>query len=70
VLSMSYATRSRPSATACSSWSGVPGSEQVTTGRKPLSIVKVGHLTHLIDDLLDVTRIARNKIRLQCERST
>jgi two-component system CheB/CheR fusion protein len=44
----------------------VPGSEQA---RRAQAIIdrQVGHLTHLIDDLLDVTRIARNKIRLQCE---
>ena len=44
----------------------VPGGEQA---RRAQAIIdrQVGHLTHLVDDLLDVTRIAKNKIRLQCE---
>jgi two-component system CheB/CheR fusion protein len=44
----------------------VPGGEQA---RRAQAIIdrQVGHLTRLIDDLLDVTRIARDKIRLQCE---
>jgi PAS domain S-box-containing protein len=29
---------------------------------------QVGHLTHIVDDLLEVTRIARGKIRLQLSR--
>jgi two-component system CheB/CheR fusion protein len=44
-----------------------PGSEQ---GRRSLEIIErqVQQLTRLVDDLLDVTRIARGKIRLQRER--
>ena len=44
-----------------------PGSEQ---GRRSLAIIErqVQQLTRLVDDLLDVTRIARGKIRLQRER--
>ena len=44
----------------------VPGGEQA---RRAQAIIdrQVGHLTRLIDNILDVTRIARNKIRLQCE---
>jgi two-component system CheB/CheR fusion protein len=44
----------------------VPGGEQA---RRAQAIIdrQVGHLTHLVDDLLDATRITRNKIRLQCE---
>jgi PAS domain S-box-containing protein len=44
----------------------VPGGDQA---RRAQTIIdrQVEHLTHLIDDLLDVTRIAKNKIRLQCE---
>jgi PAS domain S-box-containing protein len=42
----------------------VPGSEQA---RRALTVVgrQVGQLTRLIDDLLDLTRISRNKIRLE-----
>jgi signal transduction histidine kinase/ActR/RegA family two-component response regulator len=44
----------------------VPGGEQA---RRAQAIIdrQVGHLARLVDDLLDVTRIAKNKIRLQCE---
>ncbi len=44
-----------------------PGGEQA---RRMLAIIErqVSHLTRLVDDLLDVTRIARGKIRLQRER--
>ncbi|HVZ34602.1 MAG TPA: ATP-binding protein [Polyangiaceae bacterium] len=37
--------------------------------RASLAIIErqVGHLTRLIDDLLDVTRIARGKVELRCE---
>jgi two-component system CheB/CheR fusion protein len=44
----------------------VPGGDQA---RRAQAIIdrQVGHLTRLVDDLLDVTRIAKNKIRLQCE---
>ena len=43
-----------------------PGGEQA---RRAQAIIdrQVGHLTRLVDDLLDVTRIARNKIQLQRE---
>ena len=43
-----------------------PGGDQA---RRAQAIIdrQVGHLAHLVDDLLDVTRVARNKIRLQCE---
>jgi signal transduction histidine kinase/response regulator RpfG family c-di-GMP phosphodiesterase len=44
-----------------------PGGEQA---RRAQSVIdrQVGHLTRLVDDLLDVTRISRGKIRLQRER--
>lgn len=44
-----------------------PGDE---TARRAQSVIdrQVTHLTRLVDDLLDVTRIARGKIQLQCER--
>lgn len=37
--------------------------------RKAQAVIdrQVTHLTHIVDDLLDVTRIAQGKIRLQCE---
>lgn len=43
-----------------------PGGDQA---RRAQAIIdrQVTHLVRLVDDLLDVTRIARNKIRLQCE---
>lgn len=43
-----------------------PGGEDA---RKALAIVhrQVDHLVHIVDDLLDVTRIARNKVHLQRE---
>ena len=43
-----------------------PGGEQA---RRAQAVIdrQVGHLTRLVDDLLDVTRIARNKIQLQRE---
>jgi PAS domain S-box-containing protein len=45
----------------------VPGSEQA---RRALTVLtrQVAHLTRLVDDLLDVTRITRGKIRLQPAR--
>ncbi|MHB8875113.1 MAG: hybrid sensor histidine kinase/response regulator, partial [Myxococcaceae bacterium] len=44
-----------------------PGSDQA---RRALAIIErqVGHLTRLIDDLLDVTRISRGKVQLQRSR--
>jgi len=44
----------------------VPGGDQA---RRAQAVIdrQVGHLARLVDDLLDVTRIARNKIRLRCE---
>jgi two-component system CheB/CheR fusion protein len=44
-----------------------PGGEQ---SRRAHSVIdrQVGHLAHLVDDLLDVTRITRGKIRLQPTR--
>jgi two-component system CheB/CheR fusion protein len=41
-----------------------PGSEQATRAKAVLDR-QVGHLARLVDDLLDVTRISRAKIRLQ-----
>jgi two-component system CheB/CheR fusion protein len=44
-----------------------PGSEQA---RRAQVIIdrQVNHMTHLIDDLLDITRITRGKVKLQRER--
>ena len=42
----------------------VPGSEQARRAQMVIDR-QVGHLSHLVDDLLDVTRISRNKIRLE-----
>jgi signal transduction histidine kinase/ActR/RegA family two-component response regulator len=44
-----------------------PGSEQA---RRAKSVIdrQVGHLTRLVEDLLDVTRISRGKIQIQRER--
>jgi PAS domain S-box-containing protein len=41
-----------------------PGGDQA---RRAQTVIdrQVGHLSHLVDDLLDVTRISRNKIRLE-----
>jgi PAS domain S-box-containing protein len=43
-----------------------PGGEQ---SKRALAVIdrQAGQLTRLVDDLLDVTRITRNKIQLQCE---
>ena len=43
---------------------GAPGSEQA---RKALAVIgrQVAHLSRLVDDLLDVTRIARGKLQMQ-----
>jgi PAS domain S-box-containing protein len=43
------------------------GSEQARRAREVIER-QVDQLTHLVDDLLDVTRIARGKVRLQRER--
>jgi PAS domain S-box-containing protein len=44
-----------------------PGSEQA---RRALAVIgrQTGQLSRLVDDLLDVTRVSRNKIRLQRDR--
>ncbi|MGC4120347.1 MAG: ATP-binding protein [Myxococcales bacterium] len=44
-----------------------PGSEQA---RRALQVIErqAGHLTRLVDDLLDVTRVSRGKIKLQLAR--
>jgi PAS domain S-box-containing protein len=44
-----------------------PGSPQAERARQMIER-QVGHLTRLVDDLLDVTRITRGKIRLERER--
>ncbi len=44
-----------------------PGSEQVARATAIMDR-QVSHLARLVDDLLDVTRISRGKIRLQCTR--
>jgi two-component system CheB/CheR fusion protein len=44
-----------------------PGGEQARWARAIIGR-QVDHLTHLINDLLDVTRITRGKVRLQRER--
>ena len=44
-----------------------PGSEQARRAQKIIDR-QVGHLTRLVDDLLDVTRISRGKVQLQRER--
>ncbi|MBI5500707.1 MAG: GAF domain-containing protein [Deltaproteobacteria bacterium] len=44
-----------------------PGGDQARRAREVIAR-QVRHLTHLIDDLLDVTRITRNKIQLQRRR--
>ena len=44
-----------------------PGGEQARRAQAMIDR-QIGHLTWLIDDLLDVTRIARGKIQLQRER--
>jgi PAS domain S-box-containing protein len=43
-----------------------PDSDQA---RRALTVIgrQVEHLSHLVDDLLDVTRISRNKVRLECQ---
>ncbi len=44
-----------------------PGGEQARRAREVIER-QADHLTHLVDDLLDVTRISRGKIRLQRAR--
>jgi len=46
---------------------GAPGSEAVVSSRSIIDR-QVGQLVHLVDDLLDVTRITQNKIQLQRQR--
>jgi hypothetical protein len=41
-----------------------PGSDQARRAQMVIDR-QVGHLSHLVDDLLDLTRISRNKIRLE-----
>jgi PAS domain S-box-containing protein len=43
---------------------GTPGSEAVINGREVIDR-QVGHVVRMVDDLLDVTRISRNKVELQ-----
>jgi PAS domain S-box-containing protein len=43
---------------------GTPGSPAVTRAREVIDR-QVGHVVRMVDDLLDVTRISRNKIELQ-----
>ncbi len=44
-----------------------PGGDQAKRSQEVIGR-QVGHLTHLVDDLLDVTRVSRNKIHLQRQR--
>jgi PAS domain S-box-containing protein len=44
-----------------------PGGEQADRAKQVISR-QVAHLSNLVNDLLDVTRITRNKIQLQAER--
>jgi len=46
---------------------GAPGSEEAVGARQIIDR-QVGQLVHLIDDLLDVTRVTQNKIQLQRHR--
>ena len=46
---------------------GAPGSEEAVGARQIIDR-QVGQLVHLVDDLLDVTRITQNKIQLQRQR--
>ena len=43
-----------------------PGSDQARRAQMVIDR-QVGHLSHLVDDLLDLTRISRNKIRLELQ---
>jgi PAS domain S-box-containing protein len=43
---------------------GAPGSQAVVNAREVIDR-QVGHVVRMVDDLLDVTRISRNKIELQ-----
>ncbi len=45
----------------------VPGSEQAQRAHRIIDR-QTTHMTRLIDDLLDTTRISRGKVSLQCER--
>ena len=46
---------------------GAPGSEEAVGARQIIER-QVGQLVHLVDDLLDVTRVTQNKIQLQRRR--
>lgn len=46
---------------------GAPGSEEAVGARRIIDR-QVGQLVHLVDDLLDVTRVTQNKIHLQRQR--
>jgi two-component system CheB/CheR fusion protein len=46
---------------------GAPGSEEAVGARQIIDR-QVGQLVHLVDDLLEVTRVTQNKIRLQRQR--
>ena len=46
---------------------GAPGSEEAVGARQIIDR-QVGQLVHLVDDLLDVTRVTQNKIQLQRQR--
>jgi PAS domain S-box-containing protein len=45
------------------------GALDAEQAKKPLAVIErqVGHLSRIVDDLLDVTRVARGKVRLQRE---
>ena len=46
---------------------GAPGSEEAVGARRIIDR-QVGQLVHLVDDLLEVTRVTQNKIQLQRQR--
>lgn len=46
---------------------GIPGGDQASRAKSIISR-QAGQLSRLVDDLLDITRIARNKIQLKLER--
>jgi PAS domain S-box-containing protein len=46
---------------------GAPGGEQARSAQAVIGR-QVAHLSHIVDDLLDVTRVSRNKIELRRER--
>ena len=64
----SSGTRSRRFRTRCGSWiAPSPGGEQARRAKQIIQR-QVGHLSRIVDDLLDVTRITRGKIDLQKTR--